>query len=235
MPHLKYVVGEERHVTQILADLRLLGRARQRHEVLTTEPLELLVVIEIEKLGHRPRIMPKPSPVEAGDLKFVTIPASHVAHSLRFGSSTVPVPIDLDSKEELAVTTPVSAQQAPRQRRRVRVALATLRRVRYQRERFATEYGAATTAQGRFAAAANTLRAAAADGSHQPDPDEAARGLSRITELITALIIELHERQEDQANHTIRADERRIERNERRRGHDGRSRVQPGTDAGTAA
>lgn len=133
------------------------------------------------------------------------------------------------------MNTPVSVPQAPKQRRRVRVALATLRRVRYQRDRFATEYGAATTAQQRFAASVNTLRAAAADGSHQPDPDEAARRLDRITELITALIIELHEIQEDQAEHTIRADQRRIERNERRRGHDGRSRIHPDTGTGSAA
>lgn len=139
------------------------------------------------------------------------------------------------------MTTPVPAPQVPKQRRRVRVALATLRRVRGQRERFATEYGKAVTAQERFAAAANALRAAAADGAHQPDPDEVARRLNRITDSITTLLSELHEAQQDQADKTLRADQRRIERNERRRGCDGRSRTHPhpthpdsGTTAGSA-
>ncbi|RSN06003.1 hypothetical protein DMC63_37995 [Streptomyces sp. WAC 05977] len=130
------------------------------------------------------------------------------------------------------MTTPVSLPQAPKQRRRVRVALATLRRVRGQRERFATEYGKATTAQERFAAASTALRAAAADGAHQPDPDAVARRLDRITDAITTLLTELHEIQENQATKTLRADERRVERNERR----SRDRTHPHPahpDAGT--
>ncbi|WP_431879169.1 hypothetical protein [Amycolatopsis sacchari] len=146
------------------------------------------------------------------------------------------------AKEEIAVTTPVPVPQVPKQRRRVRVALATLRRVRSQRDRFATEYGKAVTAQQRFAAASNALRAAAADGPHQPDPVEVARRLDRITDAMTTLLTELHEAQQDQADKTIRADQRRIERNERRRGCDGRSRThphpthpEPGPTAGSAA
>lgn len=102
-----------------------------------------------------------------------------------------------------------------KQRRRVRVALATLRRVEHQRTRFATEYGKATTAHERFVAACNALRAAAAAGAHQPDPDDAARRLDSLTDLMATALNELHKAQEDTANKTIRADERRIRRNDK--------------------
>lgn len=139
------------------------------------------------------------------------------------------------------MTTPVPGPRV-KQRRRVTVALATLRRVRSQRERFATEYGQATTAQARFAAACAALRAAAADGAHQPDPVEVARRLDRLTHAVTSVLTELHEAQQDKAEKTLRADQRRIERSERRRGCDGRPRTnpeptnpEPDTPAGSAA
>ena len=110
----------------------------------------------------------------------------------------------------------MTVQLAPL-RRRVRVALAVLRRVQTQRDRYATAYGQATTAQQRFAATANALRAAAASGSHQHQPDEVARRLDRVTDQMARLLSELLDAQQAKANRTLRADRRRIERNERRR------------------
>lgn len=140
------------------------------------------------------------------------------------------------------MTTPVPVLEPPKQRRCVRVALAILRRVRAQRERFASDYGKAATAQERFAATSTALRAAAAEGPHQPDPEAVTRRLDRITDAMTSLLAELHEAQQDKAEKTIRADQRRIQRNERRRGSDGRSQTRPGptdpespTAAGSAA
>jgi hypothetical protein len=131
-------------------------------------------------------------------------------------------------------TSPQTSPRKQRQRRRVQVAHSTLRRVRGQRERFATAYGKATTAQERLSAAADALRAAAADGAHQPDPDAVARRLDRITDAMTGLLTELHEQQEQHATKTIRADQRRIERNERRR-RNGRSHPQPAEAAAADA
>lgn len=119
-----------------------------------------------------------------------------------------------------------SPETSSAKRRRVRVAESTVQRVRHQRERFATDYGKATTAQERFAAASNALRGAAAPGAHQvADPGLAAR-LDRLTDLMTSLLTELHEAQAAAAAKTIRDDQKRIERNERRR-CDGRSRTHP--------
>jgi hypothetical protein len=126
------------------------------------------------------------------------------------------------------VSSPVPVpEEQPKQRRRVRVALATLRRVGDQRQRFATEYGKATSALERFAAVSRALRAAAARGAHQPDPQAVDRRLDQITDAMTRALAELLEAQQDHATKTIRADQRRIERNERRRGCAGRSRTDP--------
>jgi len=110
-----------------------------------------------------------------------------------------------------------------RQRRRVRAAHAALTRVQAQRDEFATAYGQATTAQERFNAAAFALRGAAASGRHQPDQAEVARRLDVITDQMTQLLDELFVAQQAKADKTIRADQRRIARNERRREVDSRT------------
>ncbi|HEX6359530.1 hypothetical protein [Actinophytocola sp.] len=114
--------------------------------------------------------------------------------------------------------TTTASDQTAKPRRRVRVAHQTLDRVRGERETFDTEYGKARTAQERFAATSTVLRAAAAEGRHQPDPEDVARRLDRITDAMKELLAELHQAQQAKAEQTIRADERRIARNERRRG-----------------
>jgi hypothetical protein len=119
------------------------------------------------------------------------------------------------------VSTSTSAPA--RERRRVRVAHATLARVEEQRERFASDYGGATTAQQRFNAVAFALRSAAATGRHQPDPEQLAGRLDALTDQMKALLDELFEAQQATADKTIRTDQRRIARNERRRGCDGRT------------
>ncbi|MBB3053569.1 hypothetical protein FHS23_004623 [Prauserella isguenensis] len=85
-----------------------------------------------------------------------------------------------------------------------------------QRDRFTTDYARATTAQQRFNQAALALRSAAAPGRHQPDPPGVARRLDQITAQIAALVEELHTAQHEHAMTTIRAEERRIARAERR-------------------
>lgn len=106
----------------------------------------------------------------------------------------------------------------PPERRRVRAARSRLARVESQRERFATTYAIAQTPAERFNAVAAALRAAAAE-KHQPDPTEANRRLDALTMQAKQLLDELHETQQQHATNTVRADERRIARNERRR-HD---------------
>lgn len=106
----------------------------------------------------------------------------------------------------------------PPERRRVRAARSRLARVESQRERFATTYAIAHTPAERFNAVAAALRAASAE-KHQPDPTEANRRLDALTEQAKQLLDELHETQQQHATTTVRADERRIARNERRR-HD---------------
>lgn len=105
--------------------------------------------------------------------------------------------------------------ETPRPRRRVRIAHALLRRVQAQRDWFATAYAAAGTAQARFNAAAAALRSAASERIHRDNPAVATR-LDEITTQITALLDELHQQQEHDANRVLRTDERRQERNERR-------------------
>jgi hypothetical protein len=122
------------------------------------------------------------------------------------------------------VTTPNPGSRA--QRRRVTVAQLIQRRIRGQRERFATEYGTAHNAQQRFTATANALRAAAADGRHQPDPDTVSRRLDQLTDAMIHVLTELHDTQYAYAAKTLRADQRRIERNERR-STDGRAQPHP--------
>lgn len=115
------------------------------------------------------------------------------------------------------------ADEAARPRRRVRAARATDARVALERDRFTTAYAAATTSQQRFNQAATALRAAAAPGRHQPDPAAVTRRLDQITAQITALVEELHIAQRQHAENTIRADERRIARAERRKTRERRS------------
>ncbi|RJQ74227.1 hypothetical protein D5S17_23455 [Pseudonocardiaceae bacterium YIM PH 21723] len=91
-----------------------------------------------------------------------------------------------------------------------------------QRQRFLTEYGKATEERQRLAAITNALRAAAAPGRHQPDQDLVDKKLQQINVMALAALNELHEIQEAAANKTLRADQLRIRRNERRRGCDGR-------------
>jgi hypothetical protein len=110
------------------------------------------------------------------------------------------------------------AGEVPKPRRKVTAAKTTLERVRIQRENFDTEYGKATTAQARFAAASNALRAAAAAGRHQPHSEEVGRRLDVLTERMKQLLDALHQEQESKGEKVIRADQRRIARNERRRG-----------------
>lgn len=116
--------------------------------------------------------------------------------------------------------------QETRERRRVRAARARLSRIETQREQFATGYALARTSQERFNAVMFALRAAVAD-KHQVDPTEVARRLNVLTDQAKALLDELHTAQQHQANQTIRADARRIARNERRR-HERRSRPESG-------
>lgn len=108
----------------------------------------------------------------------------------------------------------MSSTDEARPRRRVRVAHAILRRVQNQRDAFAAAYGQATTAQARFNAAATALRAAASERNQRGDR-ATARRLDELTDQITALLDELHEAQERRADRVLRADARRIARNER--------------------
>lgn len=94
-------------------------------------------------------------------------------------------------------------------RRRARVATATLRRVQQQRGRFASDYAAADTASRRFAAATHAVRAAAADATGH----DTARRLDELTAQIAGLLHELHEQSERAATKTLRAEQRRTERN----------------------
>lgn len=114
-----------------------------------------------------------------------------------------------------------------KQRRRVDVAHLIHKRVSGQRNRFATAYGKAQTAQERFSVTADALRAAAAPGRHQPDPDSVDRLLDRLTDLMKHELNALHDAQYASAAKTLRADERRIERNERRLASDARTRHHP--------
>jgi hypothetical protein len=110
-----------------------------------------------------------------------------------------------------------------KQRRRVAVAHLIQRRVRGQRERFATEYGKAQTAHERFYVVTNALRAATAKGRHLQDPDNADRLLDQLTDAMVHVLAELHDTQYSKAAKTLRADQQRIERNERRLDCDGRT------------
>lgn len=110
-----------------------------------------------------------------------------------------------------------------KQRRRVEVAHLNQKRVRGQQDRFANEYGKAQTTQQRFAVTAGALRAAAAPGRHQVDQAAVDRELDRLTNLMRNVLTQLHETQYAHATKVIRTDERRIERNERRLGSDGRT------------
>lgn len=101
------------------------------------------------------------------------------------------------------------------QRRRVRAANSALTRIETQRAEFATTYGAASSAQQRFNVAATALRSAIA-GRKQSDPTEVEQRLDALTAQITGLLDELHATQQRTAEQTIRADQRRIARNERR-------------------
>ncbi len=115
------------------------------------------------------------------------------------------------------------ADSAARPRRRVRAARAAAARVAQQRDRFTTDYARATTPQQRFNQAAAALRSAAARGRHQPDPPAVARRLDQITAQIAALVDELHTAQQEHAENTIRAEQRRIARAERRKTDERRS------------
>lgn len=102
-------------------------------------------------------------------------------------------------------------------RRRVTVATAVLRRVQVQARRFAVDYAQATTPQQRFATAVSALRAAAAPGRHQVNTDDVAYRLNHLTTEIVTLLEHLHAQQQAAAHTVIRAEQRRVERNERRR------------------
>lgn len=123
------------------------------------------------------------------------------------------------------MTTP--SPRSRKQRRRVDVAHLNQKRVSGQRVRFATAYGKAQTAQERFAVTSGALRAAAAPGRHQPDPDSVARLLDRLTDLMKHELTALHDAQYTSAAKTLRADERRSERNERRLASDARTQHKP--------
>jgi hypothetical protein len=109
-----------------------------------------------------------------------------------------------------------SVSRGSKKRLRRLAAEATLRRVAGQREEFTNQYAQATTSQERFGVVADELRAAAADGRHQADPDETKRRLDQITTLMRNFLMDLYDAQEANADKVIRRDDRRIARNERR-------------------
>lgn len=98
----------------------------------------------------------------------------------------------------------------------MRAAYSALARIRQQRDRFATAYAAATSPQQRFNIAATALRSSIATGK-QRHPHEATRRLDALTTQLVQLLDELHTNQQHAAEATLRAEERRITRNERKR------------------
>ncbi|MBP2371350.1 hypothetical protein [Pseudonocardia parietis] len=125
------------------------------------------------------------------------------------------------STETTIGAKPPDDQEQPRIRRRVRRAQAVLRRVSHQRKAFATDYGRARSPTDRLAVAAAAIRAALARAPEPEDdtadPDTTSGRIDRIAADLAGLLDELHADQERAATSTIRTDERRIARNQRRR------------------
>lgn len=110
-------------------------------------------------------------------------------------------------------------------RRRVRVATATVRRVKHQQAHFAEQYADTTTAIERFVVLVRALRAALAPGAHQVDDTESA--LERINALLAGELDRLHTNQLTAAQHVL---DRETARQHRKEGGNGNDHL-----AGTAA
>lgn len=110
-----------------------------------------------------------------------------------------------------------------RGRRRIRAAYAVRERVQRERAEFTSAYGRATTTQERFYAAAKALFRAVASKKALPNPADAERRVETVTGLLVQLADELLTAQETKADNTIRAEQKRIERRERRRNRECRT------------
>ncbi|MGM0724185.1 MAG: hypothetical protein ACQEXM_26970 [Actinomycetota bacterium] len=99
-----------------------------------------------------------------------------------------------------------------------------------QREGFATNYGRASSPVERLTAVVTALRAVLPRAETGRKPGDAIDShLERITDALAALLDELHSAQEHAATSTIRNDERRIARNQRRRNGTGTEPDRPHT------
>jgi len=110
-----------------------------------------------------------------------------------------------------------------RRGRRIRAAYAVRERVQRERAEFTSAYGRATTTQERFYAAAKALHRAVASKKALPNPADAERRVETVTGLLVQLADELLTAQETKADNTIRAEQKRIERRERRRNRECRT------------